>query len=78
MPSSTLGPGIADFCGHGLVVEHDLAKVETGVRFSLAASNSGRGSGKREFSRGGSTETARFQGAVARVLAKRILPGHIL
>ena len=24
-------------CGHGLVVEHDLAKVETGVRFSLAA-----------------------------------------
>ena len=23
--------------GHGLVVEHDLAKVETGVRFSLAA-----------------------------------------
>lgn len=24
-------------CGYGLVVEHDLAKVETGVRFSLSA-----------------------------------------
>ena len=24
-------------CGHGLVVEHVLAKDETGVRFSLAA-----------------------------------------
>ena len=24
-------------CGVGLVVEHDLAKVETGVRFSYAA-----------------------------------------
>ncbi len=24
-------------CGYGLVVEHDLAKVETGVRFSLPA-----------------------------------------
>lgn len=26
-------------CGVGLVVEHDLAKVETGVRFSYAAQN---------------------------------------
>lgn len=26
-----------DVCGHGLVVECDLAKVETGVRFSLPA-----------------------------------------
>ena len=26
-------------CGVGLVVEHDLAKVETGVRFSYAALN---------------------------------------
>ncbi len=25
------------FCGHGLVAECDLAKVETGVRFSLPA-----------------------------------------
>jgi hypothetical protein len=28
-----------DKCGVGLVVEHDLAKVETGVRFSHAAQN---------------------------------------
>src|SRR3989338_7373194 len=27
------------FCGYGLVVEHVLAKDETGVRFSLAAQN---------------------------------------
>ena len=29
-------------CGVGLVVEHDLAKVETGVRFSYAAQNKER------------------------------------
>ena len=29
-------------CGHGLVVEHVLAKDETGVRFSLAAQKSNR------------------------------------
>ena len=28
------------YCGYGLVVEHVLAKDETGVRFSLAAQKS--------------------------------------
>lgn len=28
---------IENYCGHGLVVEHVLAKDETGVRFSLPA-----------------------------------------
>ena len=28
---------ISNSCGHGLVVEHELAKFEARVRFSLAA-----------------------------------------